>query len=307
MMDKIRYDQIQSDISRGVVQAQSDIKGRRKALAQLEQGGIRTAVYWSRIDRALNRADVFPFANMLKSIGKVENLDLIVVSPGGDGTVAETILHLCRKYCTNQLRVVIPAFAKSAATLIALGADEIVMGESSEIGPIDAQVLVMQDSTETQVSADHFLRARDEAVENLKSTEGHIVQAAQIQLSLLSPAFLKFCEDSMQFARDFAEKQLRTHMFKAEYPNDLAGWDQRITSIISNLTSSSRHLTHGRMITSQHIRTDTELQHLKVRDLPNDDDYWVALNELFLRTELVAQQMDVGKILFAKSFELYGG
>lgn len=306
-MDKIRYDQIQSDISRGVVQAQSDIKGRRKALAQLEQGGIRTAVYWSRIDRALNRADVFPFANMLKSIGKVENLDLIVVSPGGDGTVAETILHLCRKYCTNQLRVVIPAFAKSAATLIALGADEIVMGESSEIGPIDAQVLVMQDSTETQVSADHFLRARDEAVENLKSTEGHIVQAAQIQLSLLSPAFLKFCEDSMQFARDFAEKQLRTHMFKAEYPNDLAGWDQRITSIISNLTSSSRHLTHGRMITSQHIRTDTELQHLKVRDLPNDDDYWVALNELFLRTELVAQQMDVGKILFAKSFELYGG
>jgi ATP-dependent protease ClpP protease subunit len=306
MVDKIRYDQIQSGISRSVSEAQSDIKGRRQALARLERGGIRVAVYWSRIDRPLTRADVLPFANMLKSIGQVGKLDLIVVSPGGDGTVAETILHLCRKYCDNQFRVAIPAFAKSAATLMALGADEIVMGESSEIGPIDAQVLVMQDSTEQQVSADHFLRARNQAIANLNSPERHVVQAAQIQLSLLSPAFLKFCEDSMQFAGDFAEKQLRTHMFRAEYPTDSPGWDQRIASIISNLTSSSKHLTHGRMITSQHIRTDTDLQHLKVRDLPSDDSYWVALNELLLRTEIIAQQMDVGKILFAKDFELYG-
>jgi hypothetical protein len=264
------------------------------------------AVYWSRIDRPLTRTDVLPFANMLKSIGTVDKLDLIIVSPGGDGTVAETMLHLCRKYCTNQFRVVIPVFAKSAATLIALGADEIVMGESSEIGPIDAQVLVMQDSTEQQVSAEHFLRARNQAVDDLQSPEGHVVQAAQIQLALLSPAFLKFCEDSMQFARDFAEKQLRTHMFQTEYSSDPALWDQRIASIISNLTSSSRHLTHGRMITSQHITSDVDLQHLKVRDLRNDNAYWAALNELLLRTEIVAQQMNAGKILFARSFELHG-
>jgi hypothetical protein len=305
-MDKIRYDQIQSSISQGVLQAQWDIRGRQQALAKLEKGGTRVAVYWSRIDRPLTRGDVFPFANMLKSVGEVDKLDLVIVSPGGDGTAAETILHLCRKYCLNQFRVVIPAFAKSAATLIALGADEIVMGESSELGPIDAQIPIMQDSAEQQVSADHFLRARDEAIKSLQSPEGHIVQAAQIQLSLLSPAFLKFCEDSMQFARDFAEKQLRTHMFKKECPEDSTAWNRRIDSIISNLTSSSKHLTHGRMITSQHIRNDGDLKHLKIRDLPNDDAYWTALNELFLRTEIVAQQMNVGKILFAKTFELCG-
>jgi hypothetical protein len=305
-MNGIRYDQIQSSISQGVLKAQWDIKGRRGTLSRLEQGGARAAVYWSRIDRPLTRGDVFPFANMLKSIGKTDKLDLIIVSPGGDGTAAETILHLCRKYCTSQFRVVIPAFAKSAATLIALGADEIVMGESSEIGPIDAQIPIIQDSSEQQVSADHFLRARKEAIDNLQSPEAHIVQAAQIQLSLLSPAFLKFCEDSMQFAGDFAKKQLRTHMFSAEHPRDQSVWEQRIDSIISNLTSSSKHLTHGRMITSQHIRDDEDLRHLKVCDLPSDDPYWAALNELFLRTEIVAQQMGVGKILFARNFELYG-
>ena len=306
MADKIRYDQIQSGISRGVLQAQCDIKGRRNALSRLEQRGVRVAVYWSRIDRPLTRADVLPFANMLKSIGQVPKLDLIVVSPGGDGTVAETTLHLCRKYCTDQFRVAIPAFAKSAATLIALGADEIVMGESSELGPIDAQVLVMQDSTEHQVSADHFLRARDQAILNLKSPEAHIVQAAQIQLSLLSPAFLQFCDDSMKFARDFAEKQLRSHMFQTEYSADPPLWDRKIGSIITNLTSSSKHLTHGRMITSQLIKDDLKLRHLKVEELASDDPYWVTLNDLLLRTEIAAQQMNVGKSLLAKDFELYG-
>ena len=306
MQDRIRYDQIQVGISRAVNQAQSDIKGRRRALSKLEQDEVRAAVYWSRIDRPLTRADVLPFANMLKSIGQVPRLDLIVVSPGGDGTVAETILHLCRKYCTDHFRVAIPAFAKSAATLIALGADEIIMGESSEIGPIDAQVVVMQDSTEQQVSADHFLRARNQAMDGLKSPEAHVVQAAQIQLSLLSPAFIQFCEDSMQFARDFAEKQLRSHMFKTECPSDAALWDTRIASIIKNLTSSSKHFTHGRMITSQHIKEDPDLQHLKVQELPNNHAYWVALNDLLLRTEIVAQHMEVGKSLLTKDFELYG-
>jgi hypothetical protein len=187
-----------------------------------------------------------------------------------------------------------------------LGADEIVMGESSELGPIDAQVLLTQDSTEHQVSADHFLRARKEAIDMLKSSETHIVQTAQIQLSLLSPAFVKFCEDSMKFARDFATKRLQSCMFKAEYASDPKVWGQRIESITANLTSSSRHLTHGRMITSQHIKNDPDLQHLKVQDLHPDDPYWSALNEILLRTEIVAQQMEVGKTLFTRSFAMYG-
>jgi ATP-dependent protease ClpP protease subunit len=287
--------------------ANSDIPGRRKAIGRLEKFGVNIAVYWSRIDRPLTRMDVLPFANMLKSIGQVQNLDLIVVSPGGDGTVAETVLHLCRKYCTKRLRVAIPAFAKSAATLIALGADEIVMGESSELGPIDAQVNVMQDSCEQQISADHILRARDEAIQNLNSPEPHVVQAAQIQLSLLSPGFMKYCEDAMQFGGTFATTQLRDHMLKSEYLSDPNTWDDRIGKITANLTSSSKHLTHGRMITSQQIKSDKDLRYLKIADLASNDPYWEAANELLLRTEIVAQQLDFGKCLFTKNFAMYGG
>lgn len=43
--------------------------------------------------------------------------------------------HRCHK-----LRAVIPDYAKSAGTMLALGADEIVMAPTSELGPLDAQI-----------------------------------------------------------------------------------------------------------------------------------------------------------------------
>jgi membrane-bound ClpP family serine protease len=308
MARKSGLDHIQESIERGAAYARFDLRNRKSALLKLEKaaGGARVAVYYSRTHRAISRNDVIPFASMLQRMGSVASLDLVVVSPGGDGTAAETMLDLCRKHCTGPLRVAVPSYAKSAATLMALGADEIIMGETSELGPIDAQIEIMQDNAPQQVSADHFLRARDKAVNDLQSADPHVVQAAQIQLSMLSPAFITYCEDSMEFGRDFATKQLSAHMFKTEIAAEQALWMERIGKIVQNLTASSRHLTHGRMITVQDIQADQDLKHLKVKNLPNDDPYWSALSELLLRTEVVAQMNDVGKVLFSKDFQMYG-
>ena len=46
----------------------------------------------------------------------------------------------CKRLATNRFVVAIPRRAKSAATLIALGADEIHMGLMSELGPIEPQI-----------------------------------------------------------------------------------------------------------------------------------------------------------------------
>lgn len=134
---------------------------------------------------------------------------------------------------------------------MALGGDEIVMGETSELGPIDAQVGIIEGNTDQQVSADHFLRAKTKATEALNSPDDHVVRAAEIQLALLNPAFLAYCEDAMSFGRDFAAKQLCDHMFKDECQADQPLWKGRIDKIVENPTSSSKHLTHGRMITSE--------------------------------------------------------
>lgn len=69
-----------------------------------------------------------------------ETVDLIIHSGGGNINVAYQIIELLRMH-TNYLRAVVPLYAKSAATLLCLGADEIVVDELAELGPLDTQIM----------------------------------------------------------------------------------------------------------------------------------------------------------------------
>lgn len=84
--------------------------------------------------------DVLPiFKNVLSEIaqeGKVKKIDLFLYSRGGAADVPWKIVSLIREYC-DEFAVLIPFRAYSAATMIALGADEIVCGPATELGPID--------------------------------------------------------------------------------------------------------------------------------------------------------------------------
>lgn len=65
---------------------------------------------------------------------------LLLLSPGGGIEPAYQISKLCKSAARTNFAVCIPRQAKSAATLIALGADEIHMGLLGQLGPIDPQV-----------------------------------------------------------------------------------------------------------------------------------------------------------------------
>lgn len=64
---------------------------------------------------------------------------LIIGSRGGRIEPAYLISKNCRAVAKKKFSVVVPRRAKSAATLLSLGADEIHMGSMSELGPIDPQ------------------------------------------------------------------------------------------------------------------------------------------------------------------------
>lgn len=80
--------------------------------------------------------------NIYKSISKLENqkdILLFLLSDGGKIEPAYLISKTCKRLCKDKFVVSIPRQAKSAATLISLGADELHMGLLSELGPIDPQ------------------------------------------------------------------------------------------------------------------------------------------------------------------------
>jgi ClpP class serine protease len=80
-----------------------------------------------------------PFVDAIGDIERTSPLDLMVMSPGGDAEAALRIAKLCHAG-RDDFRVVVPDQAKSAATLLALGAEAIVMSDSSDLGPVDPQV-----------------------------------------------------------------------------------------------------------------------------------------------------------------------
>jgi len=72
----------------------------------------------------------------LRSIGRVPKLDLFLYTRGGATDAVWPLVCLLREF-TDRLSVLVPFRAHSAGTMIALGADELVLGMLSELSPID--------------------------------------------------------------------------------------------------------------------------------------------------------------------------
>ena len=75
-----------------------------------------------------------------RMLSKPKQVVLLINSTGGSAKSGYQLAMLFRQYCRRFVALV-PNVAKSAATLLAIGADEIILGNTGELGPVDAQVL----------------------------------------------------------------------------------------------------------------------------------------------------------------------
>ena len=87
---------------------------------------------------------VRPMYDLVRRVGTLKKLDLFLYSRGGAVEVPWRIISMLREHCQH-LGVLIPYRAHSAATLVALGCDEIVLGRKAELGPIDPALSISND------------------------------------------------------------------------------------------------------------------------------------------------------------------
>jgi len=73
----------------------------------------------------------------------------------------ESIVESLRSKFTH-IRLVIPSHAKSAATMMAMAADEIIMDDDAELGPIDPQMLTANGFSPAEAIKEQFLKASQE-------------------------------------------------------------------------------------------------------------------------------------------------
>ena len=112
-----------------------------------------------RLSRGLIKVLQRKLEDTIKTSPENSEIDLWVESPGGDAHAAYKIILELRSRA-SRIRSVIPDVAKSAASLMAIGTDEIMMARSAELGPLDVQVS-HPDREEVTVSGIDVARALD--------------------------------------------------------------------------------------------------------------------------------------------------
>ena len=141
------------------------------------------------------------------------DLDLIIHSPGGSAEAAESLVEYIRKRF-DHIRVFVPVAAMSAATMMALSANELVMGQHSQLGPIDPQFIIYTPEGARSAPAKAILNQFELAKRECRTPEN--LAAWMPILRTYAPGLLTQCEDSQKLASDMVAGWLERYMFSGE-------------------------------------------------------------------------------------------
>lgn len=95
--------------------------------------------YWTSTSGSVCDNDVMALHDLLREIGPQATITLFVKSDGGSGMASLRLVHLLRHSC-KKLVVLAPLNCASAATMLALGADEIGLGPLSYLTAVDTSL-----------------------------------------------------------------------------------------------------------------------------------------------------------------------
>ena len=145
------------------------------------------------------------FEELVYDADPEEDLHLLLHSPGGDGEIAIRIVRAAQSRC-KKLTIIVPDQAKSAATLLSLGAHHIMMGPASDLGPIDPQFFIRGE----WVAAKDIIAAVDDAAEKVReSQESYPIYATL--LSDITALMLQKARSALERTSDQLEEALKSN------------------------------------------------------------------------------------------------
>lgn len=124
--------------------------------------GGKLITYWHGSRGSVCHNDVTALFRLLEHIGPQDTLYLFLKSDGGNGRAALRLVNLIRRYC-KKLVALVPLECASAATMIALGAEEIHMGPIAYLTAVDTSLThdlspIDRDNDRVSVSLDEVKR-----------------------------------------------------------------------------------------------------------------------------------------------------
>lgn len=232
------------------------------------------------IDQILAESVTY-FAELLHGLDPAKDLHLMLCSPGGDGETAIRLARMAQAAC-SRLVVLVPESAKSAATIFALGAHELLMGPTSDLGPIDPQVLLPDRGF---VSAKDVIAAVDKAIEDVdKRPNTYPLHAAM--LGGIDAPSVQFARSALSRTADLAKQAISSN------PDRTEPEIEELCAAIAEPLITSPH-SHGALIGA----SEAKLAKLPVTELDPGCEQWMRIWNLW------TQYFALGPIYQLRAYE----
>jgi len=249
---------------------------RKRLFVELEKELKRPVVSFFtsfRFPVTIEDTDADMLEGVLQKMDLSDGLVLFINSPGGSGLAAERIINVCRSYSkTDDYWAIVPSKAKSAATMICFGASKIIMGATSELGPIDPQLVMSDDDSVQWFSAYNVVESYDDLFSRAVKEKGNLEPYLQ-QLSNYDEREIKEFRAALDLSEDIAIRTLASGMMKNMSEKD-------IRKNIEIFLTPKHTKTHGRPI----YREEASSCGLEIESKDVKDKFWRLVYELYIRT-----------------------
>lgn len=240
------------------------MKRTQPVIKRLSAGlGEPVVTYWNSTKGSICQNDVVGLYALLRNTGKLDRLSLFVKSDGGSGEASLRMVNLLRQY-VDHLTVLAPLECQSAATMLALGADRILMGPLAQLSAVDTSLThdlspIDRDNDRVSVSNDELLRVIRLWTEQAKTSTANPYEAL---FPFIHPLVIGAVDRSSALSTRICEEILSYHMK-----------DPKRTREISNILNSG-YPSHTYPITLR------EAKRIGLKVEPMSDDVNALLFEL---------------------------
>lgn len=210
----------------------------------------------------IDLSDVDGFTDLINSVKGNGSVDVLLHSPGGRPDATERIVGLLRgKGKFDEVNFLIPHSAYSAATMLALSGNRIILHPSATLGPIDPQI--------NGIPARSIKRGFEKVKERI-AKEGPETLPAYIPLiEKYSLDLLELCDDSEKLSKELVSTWLKKYMFNGE-----KNVGRKIQRAVKYLSDYDKHLMHSRPLPIEKL-TEFELK-IEIADDTLQDLLWEA-------------------------------
>ena len=179
--------------------------------------------YWHSAKGSICQNDVAGLYALLRSTGKLNRLSLFIKSDGGSGQAALRMVNLLRRY-VKHLTVLAPLECQSAATMLALGADRILMGPLAHLSAVDTSLThdlspIDRDNDRVSVSNDELLRVIRLWTEQAKDSTANPYEAL---FPYVHPLVIGAVDRSSALSTRICEEILSYHMDDTERAREIS-------------------------------------------------------------------------------------